>query len=251
MNDREHQILTRLRSAGRLTVAQLTEVCRCSGPTVRRCLTALERKNLVVRTAGGAVPVDHVAIEVAFPERLTINADKKQRIAAAAARHVADNQVLLLDNGSSVYLLAEYLKDKHNLTIITFFLPLVNKLAQHTDWKIILAGGQLRNGRGDLVGPFTEQFIRKVYADMAFFGADGLDPETGVWTVDSESAHLTRVMCESAAEAVLLADSSKLSRRAAFAAVGWEAVDRWITDEEADEDLIGTLCEQDIDVELV
>ncbi len=197
------------------------------------------------------MPVDQVAIEVAFPERLTINADRKERIASAAAEHVKDGQVLLLDNGSSVYLLAEYLAGKQDLTILTFFLPLVNKLSQNNNWKIILTGGQIRNGRGDLVGPLTEEFFAKVYADVAFFGADGLDVETGVWTVDPESARLTQRMCNAAAKRILLADSSKLTRRAAFAAANWDLIDLWITDRQAPADLVAAVRDKGIEIELV
>ena len=85
--------------------------------------------------------IDHVGVEVSFPERLTINADQKQRIAAAAAKRVRDNSVILIDNGSSVYLMADYLSEKKNLTIITFFLPLVNKLSVRSDWKILWGKG--------------------------------------------------------------------------------------------------------------
>jgi len=159
--------------------------------------------------------------------------------------------VLLLDNGSSVYLLAEYLAGKQDLTILTFFLPLVNKLSQNNNWKIILTGGQIRNGRGDLVGPLTEEFFAKVYADVAFFGADGLDVETGVWTVDPESARLTQRMCNAAAKRILLADSSKLTRRAAFAAANWDLIDLWITDRQAPADLVAAVRDKGIEIELV
>jgi len=248
---RQTLILRHLRSSGRMDVNQLARLCQCSPITVRRALQALESRNLVVRTPGGAMPVDQVAIEVSFPERLTINTEQKHRIAQSAAELVEDGAVLLLDNGSSVYLLAEYLSDRNNLTIITFFLPLMNKLPQRCDWKIILAGGQLRNGRGDLVGPLTEEFLSKIYADIAFFGADGLDEATGVWTVDPESARLTEVMCNSSAQKILLADSSKLHRRAAFAAVRWECIDRWITDSGADADVMKTISDKGVKVELV
>jgi len=251
MNDREQQIVNHLRSFGRLSVGRLAELARCSQPTIRRSLQALESRNLVVRTPGGAMPVDQITMEVAFPERLTINAERKRRIAAAAATHVQDGQVLVLDNGSSVYLLAEHLNGKRNLTIITYFLPLVNKLSQHSDWKIILTGGQLRNGRGDLIGPLAEEFLSRIYADVAFFGADGLDLETGVSSVDPESAALTQTMCKSAARKVLLADSTKLSRRAAFAAINWDYIDRWTTDREVDRDLTNRIREKGVDVELV
>jgi DeoR family fructose operon transcriptional repressor len=251
MTDRDELILAQLRQNGRLTVPDLAQRCDCSEPTVRRALSSLERQNRIVRTVGGAMPVDQVSIEVAFPERLTINSDQKHRIARRAADDIHDGQVVLLDNGSSVYLLAEYLADKRNLTIITSFLPLVNKLNPRDDWRVILAGGQLRTARGDLVGPLTEQFFSGIRADVAFFGADGLDVATGVWTVDPESAALTRAMCRSAQRRILLADSTKLAHRAAFAAVDWIDVDSWITDSDIDPDLASAISQHDVQLEMV
>ncbi len=230
MTDRNQLVLRELRSNGRLSVEDLAQRCDCSAVTIRRCLQELQDKGLVVRTSGGALAVDHVGVEVAFPERLTIHAEEKQRIAAAAANLVKDNSVIMLDNGSSVYLMADFLAEKKNLTIITFFLPLVNKLSIRTDWRIILAGGELRQSRSDVVGPLTEEFISKLSADQLFIGADGLDLGFGIWTVDPESAHLTKVLAGAAARRILLADSSKLHQRATYAAMAWETVDEWITD---------------------
>lgn len=251
MSDRSTVILQELRNNGRLSVDDLAARCECSAVTIRRALEDLQKKGLVVRTSGGAIAVDHVGVEVAFPDRLTIKAGEKQRIAAAAAELVRDNSVIMLDNGSSVYLMADLLSDKKNLTVITFFLPLVNKLSIHPDWKIILPGGQLRQSRSDLVGSLTEEFVARLYADQVFFGADGLDVDKGVSTVDAESARLTQILTKSAAQTILLADSSKLHRRATFAAVGWECVDRWITDAGAGPQAIDTIRKRGPRVDLV
>ena len=250
-NTREQLILQHLRRSGRLQVDELADLCDCSAITIRRALQSLEAKNQAVRTPGGAMAADHVSVEVSFPERLTINADQKQRIAAHAAGLVEDNQVLLMDNGSSVYLLADHLSDRRNLTIVTFFLPLVNKLPQKDNWKVILTGGQLRSGRGDLVGPLAEEFISKIYADVAFFGADGLDLDSGVWTVDPESAKLTQSICSNAARRILLADSTKLHRPAAFAAVNWDNVDIWVTDRGVDGELAQQIRDKGVDIQFV
>ncbi|MFA5863749.1 MAG: DeoR/GlpR family DNA-binding transcription regulator [Phycisphaerae bacterium] len=251
MRIREQLILAELRNKGRVSVEDLAGQCDCSEVTIRRALHKLQEKGQIVRTSGGAIAVDHVGVEVAFPERLTINADHKQRIAHAAANIVQDNSVVMLDNGSSVYLMADFLNSKSNLTIITSFLPLVNKLSSKSDWRIIVAGGELRSSRSDLVGSLTEEFISRLYADYVFLGADGLDVEMGISTVDVETARLTKVLAKSAAKKILLADSSKLSRRATFSAIGWTSVDRWITDAGVDEDHLKKIRNQGVTVDIV
>lgn len=251
MSERDQLILKELRSNGRLSVEDLAQRCDCSAVTIRRALQDLQDKGQVVRTPGGAIAVDHVGIEVAFPERLTINAPEKERIARAAADLVKDDSVIFLDNGSSVYLMADFLNEKRNLTIITFFLPLVNKLSVRSDWRVILIGGQLRPSRSDMVGPLAEEFVSKLYADQFFFGADGLDVETGVSAVDPESARLTQIMARCTARKVLLADSSKLHRRATFSVLGWDNVDHWITDSGVETDNLKAIQDKGVSVELL
>ncbi len=251
MSDRNQLILRELRSNGRLSVDELAQKCKCSAVTVRRALQELQNQGLIVRTPGGAIPIDHIGVEVAFPERLTINAEQKRRIAQKAAQLIEDNSVILMDNGSSVYLMADYMSKKNNLTIITFFLPLVNKLAIRDDWKIIIPGGQLRQERSDLVGPLTEEFVKKIYADKLFFGADGLDITSGISTVDQESAKLTQILVNCASQRILLADSSKLTRRATFASVGWDKVDKWIVDDGIDKESIDKIRNQNVKLEIV
>jgi len=251
MSDRNQLILRELRSNGRLSVDELAEKCNCSAVTVRRALQELQNQGLVVRTPGGALAVDHIGVEVAFPERLTINADQKRRIAQKAAELIEDNSVILMDNGSSVYLMADYMSKKNNLTIITFFLPLVNKLTIRDDWKIIIPGGQLRQERSDLIGPLTEEFVQKIYADKLFFGADGLDVATGISTVDQESSRLTEVLINCAAQRILLADSSKLAKRATFASIGWDKVDKWIVDDGIDKESADKIRNKNVELEIV
>ncbi len=251
MSERDQIILKELRNNGRLSVEELAQRCDCSAVTIRRTLGELEDKGLIVRTSGGALAADHVGMEVAFPERLTINSDQKQRIASTAARLVQDNSVIMLDNGSSVYLMADFLSEKKNLTIITFFLPLISKLSIRPDWRIILAGGELRPSRSDVVGSLTEEFISRLYADQLFFGADGLDVEKGVSTVDAESARLTQILAHSAAQKILLADSSKLHHRATFSALAWDEVDRWITDDGVNKESIARIQKKGVKIDLV
>ncbi len=251
MLGRNQLILRELRANGRLSVDELAKKCDCSAVTVRRALQDLQNEGLVVRTPGGALAVDHIGVEVAFPERLTINSHQKKRIARKAADLIEDNSVIFMDNGSSVYLLADYIGDKKNLTIVTFFLPLVNKLAIREDWKIIIPGGQLRQKRSDLTGPLTEEFIRKIYADKLFFGADGLDVLSGISTVDQESARLTQVLAECASQRILLADSSKLAKRATFASIGWDKVDAWIVDDGLDEESVEMIKRYDVELMIV
>jgi DeoR family transcriptional regulator of aga operon len=251
MSDRDQLILNELRTHGRLSVEELAQRCDCSAVTIRRSLGELQAKGLVVRTPGGAIIVDHIGVEVAFPERLTINADEKQRIARAAADLVKDDSVIMLDNGSSVYLMADYLAEKRNLTIITFFLPLVNKLSNRSDWRIILIGGELRSSRSDMVGPLAEEFVSRLFADQFFFGADGLDVATGISAVDAESARLTQIMANSSAKKIVLADSSKLHRRATYSVFGWENVDRWLTDPGVDEENLTAIKAKGVSIDLI
>ncbi|HRA51571.1 DeoR family transcriptional regulator, partial [Actinotalea sp.] len=63
--ERQQQILSRARQDGRVEVKDLADSLDVTPETVRRDLTALERRGLLRRMHGGAIPVerlDHAAV---------------------------------------------------------------------------------------------------------------------------------------------------------------------------------------------
>ncbi len=82
--ERQQEILSKSRLDGRVEVRELAELLDVTPETVRRDLTALERRGLLHRVHGGAIPVERLGFEPAVSERESVMAAQKERIAQAA-----------------------------------------------------------------------------------------------------------------------------------------------------------------------
>ena len=104
---RRMDILQRIRQNGSVSVAELTEQFHVSGTTIRLDLTALEKTGEIARTHGGAVLSTLIVREPTISERA--HHDEKARIAARAIEHIRNNDVLLIDTGTTTLALARSL----------------------------------------------------------------------------------------------------------------------------------------------
>jgi DeoR family transcriptional regulator, aga operon transcriptional repressor len=71
----------------------------------------------------------------------------------------------------------------------------------------------------ELVGSYVEAVLDSVSLDAAFIGVNGLDAGHGPTSHDEREAAVNAMMAARATRAVIVADASKLGRRA-FASIG-------------------------------
>lgn len=178
--------------------------------TVRRDLDALEQSGLVIRTHGGAL-INSLRPERSIPERQDTNALAKAEIAVAAAGLVPPGATVLLDAGTTTSRLAAELAGIAGLTIVTTGVNVLAVLAEaNTDATVISAGGTLRKVNQALLGPFAENVVRSIYADIAFIGSDCVDSSRGLSSRTSEQNAMKSLMIRQARRPIIVADSSKL-----------------------------------------
>ena len=240
--ERKRKILEMLHEHQRVDVQSLNQILQVSESTIRRDLRELEESNLLKRTHGGAVPLHTVNFEPTFTEKEISHSDRKQQIAAKAAELIQDNDVILLDSGTTMLYLAKELKRFRKLTVITNAVPVAQELQAAEGIELILLGGSFRKGVLSLVGPFTEQILAQLHADKAFIGTNAIHPKQGLSTPNVDEANIKRKMIASANEAILLADSSKIGEvnLVKFASVA--DIDRFVTDDQAPQELLAELA---------
>jgi len=201
---------------GKATVAELSRALDVSPATVRRDLERLEEKELLVRTHGGAIPVQgrltEVAHEQSFSEKQEAFAEEKERIAAAAAGLIADEEAVLLTPGTTNMLLARKLAGKKELTVVTNAANIAARLGDLPGIDVILVGGKLRSKSFALVGPLAEQALKNIRVDKLFLGVDGFDLRQGLTTPNLSEASVDRLMISIAREVIVVADRSKFNR---------------------------------------
>lgn len=235
--ERQQEILVRARLDGRVEVKDLAEGLDVTPETVRRDLTALERRGLLHRVHGGAIPVDRLGIEPAVADREGRMAGQKERIAKAALDELPDGGAVLLDAGTTTIRLAEMLPHDRELTVVTHSLPIATLLAARGNVTLHLLGGTVRGRTLAAVGTWAERAMADVYADVAFLGTNGLTVEHGLTTPDLVEAGVKRAMVAAARRVVVLADHTKVGRSDFAHVAPLAAVDTVITDLDLEPDL--------------
>ena len=85
--------------------------------------------------------------------------------------------------------------------------------------KTVVTGGVVHARSYELVGPYSDVVLEKITMDIAFIGVNGIDPLVGATVHDEGEASVNSLMARRATRAVVVADSSKIGRKA-FATLG-------------------------------
>jgi DeoR family transcriptional regulator of aga operon len=252
VEERRRLILDLLDDQERATVEELVERFGVSAVTIRGDLDRLAAAGALVRSHGGALKRLE-SRDVPIAVKATLHHAEKVRIAQAAAALVRDRETIILDSGTTTAEVAKQLKtlEVDSLTVVTNGLNIAIELASLSNIRVIMLGGLLRQVSYSTVGPHAEQTLRGLYADRLFLGVDGLDVDGGLTTPDVLEAQLNALMIKVARETVTVADGSKFRRRSLSVIAPVTDVQRIITDDKADPEIVATLRGLNVDVTVV
>jgi DeoR/GlpR family transcriptional regulator of sugar metabolism len=209
-SDRQARIIAELRSSPALRVNELAEVLAVSTETVRRDLAELDERGLLNRTYGGATRP--VAFEPALAERESLMVAEREQIAAAAAKLVEPNDILMIGGGATTLHFARRLAvELNHLTVITHAFSIALVLATNPLHKVLMLPGQYDGREGLIHGPDTIDALQRFRANKAFLGASGLTAE-GPSDASVGPGLIYGAMMRRSAQTVILADHSKFDR---------------------------------------
>lgn len=229
--ERHREISEKARSEGRVEVGTLADSLGVTPETVRRDLSLLERRGVVRRTHGGAVPVEMIVAERGVSERVESMVEEKRRIAKAALEYVPERGTLLLDAGTTTGTLAEMLPEDRELTVVTNSIPIAQAVSSKPDITLFLTGGRVRGQTLASVGEPATTFIKNLTPDVVFMATNGISVGKGLTTPDVAEATVKRAMVAAGRRVVLLTDHTKFGEDhfVRFAGVG--DLDAIVTDE--------------------
>ena len=213
---RQEKIAEAVRRQGRVSVEQLALRFNTSHETIRRDLTALAELGRVLKFHGGAKR-PREAEEGPFRERMTQNAVAKRMIAEKVARLISPGETIMIDTGSTTLMCAEALCAVGGLTVITNSARIAAVLgARGNRAGVFLLGGRFDGDNHETVGPMAIHEIQSFHADHAVITIGALDPAVGAADYNYDEAQIAKAMLEAADNLIVVADSSKFGRRAAF-----------------------------------
>lgn len=230
-SERRRALVQHVRDQGYSNAMTLAETFGVDGSTIRRDLMHLTRSGLIRRTHGGVLPAapDSV-IDTPYAVRKKENLAAKRAIARAAVNCIKDGQVIILDNGSTTYQIAEELRRRKNLTVITNDLSVGMCIASQHAHRLHITGGVLLDTVYTMVGPRAVEAFEGIHADWAFLGAEAVDASAGITNINVVEIPIKHAMMEVAAKLVFVADSTKFGRRAFATVCQIEKADLIITD---------------------
>ena len=125
---RRAEIVHLARSSGLASVEELSAQFGVTASTIRRDLGQLTSQGLIARTYGGAIALDRQP-ESSLRQRALEGYQAKHDIARWAALQVQPGETILLDAGTTVGAMGEYLRDVTGLTVVAAGLTALEALA--------------------------------------------------------------------------------------------------------------------------
>lgn len=229
MIDRRH-VLNYIKEKQYITINQMCSELSISSSTARRIVIQLEKTGKIGRLHGGAIALQHneQSAQTLVETRLDINAEKKKKIAKAAAKLVEENSTIILLSGSTVSCICQYIKNI-NLTVITNSLLVLDELKKCPKIRLIILGGLYNHEEAEMGGIIQNSSIGFLRADRLFMGCSGFDEKTG-FTNRNYSVDLYRACIQNCREVCILVDSSKYNQGGISIAATPEQVKYLFTD---------------------
>lgn len=248
ISERHERILNKLKESGKVTVQKLSSELSVSEVTIRKDLRALEDKNLLFRTHGGATRSNPYTSDRHVEVKVKIKAEEKEAIAREAVKLIGENDSIILASGTTILALAQIIQPNRRLNIITSAINVSLELSGKEYVEISQLGGQLRSSSNSVVGPYAEQFLNDITCGVLFLGADGIDLDFGLTTTNLMEASLNQKFIDVAQYTVILADSSKFGKRGFSRICTLDEVQHIITDEGISDEIVQKLEERGVRV---
>ncbi|MFJ7962447.1 DeoR/GlpR family DNA-binding transcription regulator [Streptomyces sp. NPDC096324] len=254
--ERLNAILEILGERSRIEVEEITKELEVSSATVRRDLDHLAGQRLLTRTRGGAV-AHAVAYDLPLRYKTVRHAEEKLLIGRAAAGLVSPGSVVGVNGGTTTTEVARALitsmdvtrsEDDVQVTVVTNALNIANELAVRPQVKLVVTGGVARAQSYELMSPLAERILDELSLDITFLGVDAIDPESGAAAHHEGEAAINRLLVRRAAKVVVVADSSKIGRRAFASICPVTQIDILITDTQALKDDVQRFSDRGVQV---
>lgn len=251
LTERHQFILDQLQKDQFIQVVDLCEALSVSPVTIRKDLQLLEDKGLLFRTHGGATQNNPYTVDIHINEKEKLRSAEKQRIGAAAASLLKENDSIVVNSGTTVLYFAKNIPALPKLTVLTSALNVALELARDSNIELIQLGGSLRQSSSSVTGSYAEQMLGDFFCNKLFMGVDGIDLDFGLTTTNATEASLNKKMVKSAQRTIVLVDSTKFGRKGFGKICNIEEIDHVITDSGVSQQIVKRLESAGVEVTVV
>lgn len=216
--ERMNELIKILKESHGASAKELCVKFNVSEMTIRRDLELLISQNLVINQYGAFFynsennkSTDTLDDKYALNKAITSNIEAKQRIGGFAASLVNEDDILIIDTGSTTEFLARSLQDSLKATVLCYNRNILNYLVDKSNISIIFAGGYYHANTEMFESMEGLSLINHTRANKIFISAAGVHESLGVTCANNYEIATKQAIFKSGVEKILLIDSSKFS----------------------------------------
>ncbi len=246
---RQKQILDVLLESGSATIEGLAERFDVSRMTIHRDAHALVQQGLIDKLHGSIVLRNKVTTQKTVNFRRSRATDLKDAIIQRAISLIQPEQVLVLDDSTTVAAMLPLLPALAPLTIITNAVGVIQALSPYPNLKLICLGGDYNPPRNAFFGLVCEQAAQSLRANMMFLSTSIIHNDTAFQN-DQDVVKVKRAMMDIADQCVLLVDSTKFRKGGLHRLASLSEFDRVLTDSHLKPSIAKALAQEDVKLEI-
>ena len=219
LNQRRIKILELIREDGHAKVQQLSKIFGVTEVTIRQDLEMLDQLGYIQREHGGAFLKDVGSFAKTGKLFNQTRMDEKRESARKAVAFIHENDIIILDSGSTTTEIAKLLLNYKNLTVITNALNIALILGENPGINLVVTGGEFKAPTLSLTGQMSADIIKTLHANKLFLATAGISADLQLTYPSLSDLVVKQSMIESSDQVFLVADSSKIGV-SAFASLG-------------------------------
>ena len=213
LTEERHSII--IDTVNRKKNVELNELCELldtSESTVRRDLSILHDKGVLVKVRGGAIAVDDsfTSLEQNVDEKAVLYVREKEAIARYAASLIEDGEFVVHDAGTTTEKMIDFIPARQ-VTFVTNAFVHAKRLAQR-GFKVFLPAGEIKLSTEAIIGASCVLSLDQYNFTKCFMGVNGISVTGGFSTPDPNEASVKAAVINNSHTAYILADHSKFDK---------------------------------------
>lgn len=211
LNQRQSEILNKLKIQKRMSVTEISKIFFVSEMTVRRDLKLLEEQGYIKRYNGGAMFYqDEIFLPICY--RKFLHSDQKTELAKKTKKFFHNCMNVFIDSSSTCSYIIPLLSDYKNIHIITNSIQNL-LVATENNIKCTLAGGDYYSCDMCTIGSECENFLERLNPDIAFFSSLGLSDDGFITDCNEAQNSVRKTIIKNCKTNIFLFDSHKLHKK--------------------------------------
>ncbi|MDD7305350.1 MAG: DeoR/GlpR family DNA-binding transcription regulator [Peptoniphilaceae bacterium] len=220
------------------SIKELSTKLDVSEMTIRRDIKILESQNILEIYHGSVVynpnydnpTISKKNTDYSLSSNSVLMEKEKTLIGKKAAELVENDDIIIIDSGTTTEKLSSNLNEDINFTCLVFSSNNLIHLLYNKSINLIFAGGKMHRESGFFESPEGLKLIEGIRASKVFLSAAGVHKDLGLTCANSYEIEAKKTIIKNSVEVILLVDSSKFDQVKSAYFCDLDQVDTIITD---------------------